>query len=408
MNTSALEPPTSLVSTSARVNLFGFVWPGAVAWLALLSLLGGCGGADEAGPSASLRVVEATPEKLNESASQASNQAARRQVRSGEMRGVTALALSRDHTSVGVANADGQVVLLNSAGQEIKQLRGTGGSATVGLVFSANDRYVVAVSRDSSATAWNVETGERRFSLSGHAHGLRSLSASADGSLIATGGEETRVMLWDGSTGRLTQILRGATDFVNSVSVSADARQVASGDANATVMVWSVATGKVLHTLRGHHGEVNAVLFSANGKWLASADQAGKVLVWDLTNGSNQSGLNSQALVGQPLVGQQTAVRSLAFDADGGLLASGAVDGKVVVWDLATRIELPSVQSWRVSVGAGAGAGAGAAPTPQATARNGVNAMAFTIGAAGTASQLMVGNDDSHVRSLSLPTSVRR
>jgi WD40 repeat protein len=390
MHTSAFNfssrqaPRTAALTHTLRASS---AWPTLV--LTLSCLIAACGGgSDDAASSTSVRAAPAALDKPNDNGAA---QAARRHVRSGEMKGVTALAMSRDQASVGVASADGRVLVLNSAGQEVKRLQGTGGSVTAGLVFSANDRYLVAVSRDSSATAWNVQTGERRFSLSGHEHGLRTVSASADGSLIATGGEETRVMLWDGSTGRLKQILRGPTDFVNSVSVSADARYVASGDANATVLVWSVATGKVLHTMRGHQGEVNAVAFSANSRWLASADQTGKVLLWDVASGRAQPAL----------LGQQAAVRSLAFDADSNLLASGAADGKVVVWDVATRAELPSVQGWRVSL---------TSALQSAVGGSAVNTMAFTNTGttANTPAQLVVGNDDSHVRLLSVQSASRR
>ena len=364
----------------------------ALAGLTLASVLVACGGSDEPALNSSARSAPAAQARPNEAAAQAP----KRSVQSGDVRGVTALTLSRDQIRVGVASADGQVSVLNTAGKEIKQLQSAGGPITTGLVFSANDQYLVAVSRDSSATAWNVETGERRFSLKGQEHALRSVSASADGSLIATGGEETRVMLWDGSNGRLKQILRGPTDFVNSVSVSADARYVASGDANAVVFVWNVATGKILHTLRGHQTEVNAVTFSANSRWLASADQSGKVMLWELANGRSQGAL----------VGQQAAVRSLAFDSDSAWLASGAIDGKVVVWDVATRVELPSVAGWRVGVGSGGGATT-AAPKPFLGGTGGaaVNTLAF---AAGSIPQLLVGNDDSHVRSLSVQSAARR
>ena len=357
-----------------------------VSTLMLAGLLAACGGgSDDSASTSSVRAASIALEKPIDNAAQP----VRRHVRNGDVRGVTALALARDRASVGVANADGRVVVVNTEGKEIKQLQGTGGSAAVGLVFSANGRFLVAVSRDSSATAWNVETGERRFSLSGQAHGLRTVSASADGSLIATGGEETRVMLWDGSTGRLKQTLRGATDFVNSVSVSADARYVASGDANATVLVWSVGTGKLLHTLRGHHAEVNAVTFSADGKWLASADQTGKVLLWDVASGRGQTAL----------AGHQAAVRTLAFDAESQMLASGAVDGKVVVWDVATRAEVPSVEGWRVGM---------ATALQSAPAGSAVNTLGFTSGTAGTVAQLMVGHEDSQVRSLSVTNASRR
>ena len=68
------------------------------------------------------------------------------------------------------------------------------------------------------AQVWHAQTGERRFPLQGHEHPLRSVAASADGTVVATGGEETRVMLWDGATGKLKQVLWGSADFINAAS----------------------------------------------------------------------------------------------------------------------------------------------------------------------------------------------
>jgi WD40 repeat protein len=242
--------------------------------------------------------------------------------------GITAIVASSDGKSLAVAHSDGRVTLLDAASRvETKQLVGPGDRVAAGLVFTSDGRYLVSVDRDSVARVWNVETGAATLTLHGHEQPLRSVSASADSSLIATAGEETRVMLWNGSTGQLKRILSGPTDFVNSVSVSQDGRWIASGDANARVMVWNAATGQVVATLRGHSSEVNVVAFSPDGRTLASAGEDGKVIIWPVGGGQGSSVLES----GGP------SVRSLAFSSDGQALAAGSADGKVKLWDMASR-----------------------------------------------------------------------
>ena len=329
--------------------------------------LSACGGGSDFGGSVPAGVAP-------EPQATASNTHVRRRALSYDRKGVTAIVVAPGGNTIGVANSDGRVSLMDGSGAlEIRMLKPDGSAASSGLIFSADGRYLVTVGRDSVAQVWSVETGEPRLTLRGHESALRSVAASADGSLIATGGEETRVMLWDGTTGRLKRSFTGNTDFVNSVSLSRDGALLASGDAAARILIWDTATGRLLHTFLGHSNEVNAVAFSADGKLLASAGEDGKVFLWDVTTG----------LQVQRLEGQHVAVRTLTFSADGGLLGSGAVDGKVVVWDMTAR---SVVQDTAGSTGA-------------------VNAIAFN---GRDSSQLLVGSDENRVRSLNVSRSAAR
>lgn len=289
---------------------------------ALCIVLTACGGSsDDGAPETDSSAL--TSDNAGDSAP-----AQRRRAHAYQRKGITALVAAPDGRVIGVANSDGRVRVLESAGtREVKLLAPRGSPVTAGLVFSADSRYLVTVTRDSTAHVWNVETGERKLTLRGHEHALRALAASGDGAVIATGGEETRVMVWDGQTGRLKRVLTGHTDFVNALSLSQDGQFLASGDADARILVWNVATGKLLYTLRGHSDEVNAVVFSPDRKLLASSSDDGKVLLWDVATGKQVQSLASQ---GRP-------VRGLAFSQDASLLAGGGVDGKVVVWDMASR-----------------------------------------------------------------------
>ena len=78
--------------------------------------------------------------------------------------------------------------------------------------------------------------------------------------------------------------------------------------------------------LSGHAGVVNSVAFSADGKILASGSANGTVTLWDL--GPNP--------FNQILSGHTDTVNSVAFSPDGKTLASGSLDNTIILWDVAT------------------------------------------------------------------------
>jgi WD40 repeat protein len=357
-------------------------WIHCRAVLVSVMVLSACGGGSESdapGPSSApkdtgaIGAAEPAPAAVEPVTVQAAAQPRRRAL-AYERKGVTAMVQARDGGMLGVASADGRVRLLDAAGtRELRTLKSEGSAATAGLIFSADGRYLVTVGRDSVAQIWDVQSGQRRYTLNGHEHALRAVAASPDGSLIATAGEETSVLLWDGNTGRMQRALRGHTDFVNALAISPDARLLASGDADARILVWDLASGKLVHTLKGHAGEVNAVAFAADGKLLASGGEDGKVILWDVVAGRQVQALGSA----------RAAVRSVSFNTDGALLAAGGQDGKVLVWDMTSRTAVQEL------------AGSGAA----------VNALVFDRN---NKTQLYLGSEESRVRAMSVARTAAR
>ncbi len=331
-----------------------------IAALALLSACGGGGTEIEAAPAAR---VEAATAPL-----------ARHAARAWRRQGVTAIAASSDGKLLAVAQADGSVRVLDADTRvERTTLQDTNAGAVAGLVFLADAHTLVAVHRDSTVRLWNAATGSPGPVLHGHEQPLRAVAASADGALIATGGDETRVLLWDGSTGRLRRVLTGATDFANGLSVSRDGRWVASAGADGQVRVWNAATGKLVAALRGHADEALAAAFSPDATLLASAGADGKVLLWRFPAGGAPRILRAGG----------AAALSLAFDADGGVVVAGSADGRVTGW--ATTAAGTSQQVT-----------AGASP---------VNALVFSVLAQ---RELLVGDATGGVSSLGVAVGASR
>src|SRR6202035_2034693 len=80
---------------------------------------------------------------------------------------------------------------------------------------------------------------------------------------------------------------------------------------------------KLLRTLEGHESVVSTVAFDPQGGTLASGSHDNTVKLWETRSGK----------LLRTLKGHQGAVRSVAFDPQGGTLASGSLDGTVKFWE---------------------------------------------------------------------------
>jgi WD40 repeat protein len=88
---------------------------------------------------------------------------------------------------------------------------------------------------------------------------------------------------------------------------------------SAEVVLWEVATGGERCRFPG----ANAVANSPDGRVLATGGLDHRVHLWELATGRELP----------PLSGHSGAVEALGFAPDGGALASGSMDATVLTWD---------------------------------------------------------------------------
>src|SRR5262249_8297146 len=136
--------------------------------------------------------------------------------------------------------------------------------------------------------------------IQAHRGWVRALSVSPDGQLLATCGNDNLIKLWTTSDGKLVREFAGHTSHVYNVAFHPNGKELASGDLKGVVKHWDLAKeasvrdfdAKLLHkydqTFGADHGGVRSMAFSADGSLLACAG------ITDVTN--------AFAGIGKPLV----------------------------------------------------------------------------------------------------------
>lgn len=194
-------------------------------------------------------------------------------------------------------------------------------------------RWAIVAQPSGKLEWWSLEAIAQPVQLQAHPNPVRAMAASADGRLLATGGDLGELSIWAiraDAPPRPVRKLRGHEDSIGAVAFAPDGSFLVSGGEDRAVRVWDVATGQLIQAFLGHRDSVHAVAVRADGGGIASAS-AGEIRTWAF-DGANPR----RWFRGEPF--------TTALGPRGRRLYCGLNSGTIAVYDLESGLP---VAQWR-------------------------------------------------------------
>ncbi len=277
---------------------------------------------------------------------------------------VISLAWSPDRRLLGAAAVSGPITLFGSTdGKVLHTLAGHGFGTTMLAWHPSNAQKLASSGQDGLVKLWDLTSSPPTcLDLKGGAAWVERLAWSGAGSfLVSAAGKKMR--LWD-SAGNLKREfpdhpstitdLRwrpGGTELASAaygklqiwnpekkeplyafewkgsmlvLAWSPDGRYIATGDQDCTVHFWIMKTGKDLQ-MSGYPTKVREISWDHKSRYLATGGGP-YPCIWDC------SGRGPEGTTPVMLKGHEENLSAVVFQHRGPLLASGGLDGRVILW----------------------------------------------------------------------------
>ncbi len=199
-------------------------------------------------------------------------------------------------------------------------------------VFAPTGDRLAAGSIEGTVYVWNFQIPEEPILLTGHTDYIHSLAFSPDGKRLVSGSRDGTTRLWDVDEGEQIATLPMDEPRATMEIAFSPCGKIIAGGMDNEIRLWCAEQLTVLRTIlqSEHNQRTYALAFSPCGKYLVSGTwwQQGMekmaIRLWDVATAENI----------HTFWGHTTDLQSFDFSPDGTLLASGADDGTILVWDL--------------------------------------------------------------------------
>jgi len=153
---------------------------------------------------------------------------------------------------------------------------------------------------------------------------VETVAFSGNNQILASGSWDGEIILWDIVRGTKLHSFNGHQEAVMGLVFFPDHQTLVSGGQDNTIRIWNFMdkSNAAARVLRGHNSTVRGVIFCNHNEYLASASQDKTIRLWNI-HSMKQIATSKE---------QEEWLTCLAATPDGSIMATGDLDGRVMLW----------------------------------------------------------------------------
>lgn len=218
---------------------------------------------------------------------------------------------------------------------KLKRIREIGRSDILFSLALGQEGRAFLGSSDFSVYQADLTQDKPEFQVLGQ-HESYVTSVTLAGDAVVSGGYDGRLIWWSIADNSQVRSVDAHQKTVRMVVASPDRKLIASVADDMVCRLWDAQSGVQIRELRGHEEKtphhfvsmLYACAFSPDGKHLATGDKVGHIVIWDMASGEPVTTLETPTMYTwdpRQRIHSIGGIRSLAFSADGKLLAVGGI-----------------------------------------------------------------------------------
>jgi WD40 repeat protein len=217
--------------------------------------------------------------------------------------------------------------------QRLGTLRFRHGGGKIDLLLVSPDGKTLVTKTfhgDGTICVWELATGKLLRQFPGHHEENGAVALSPDGRTIALG-DDYSIRFHEVASGRELRQLRAPLGHVEGLAISPDGTILASGHNRNTVLLWDLKAGTPVARIPAQHNRLTRLAFTADGKTLVTGDRFDPtVRLIDVAARKERQQLTRRGNTRMYLS------REFTLSPDGGLLALGAQQSRILIWNVKT------------------------------------------------------------------------
>jgi WD40 repeat protein/energy-coupling factor transporter ATP-binding protein EcfA2 len=225
------------------------------------------------------------------------------------------------------AGADGRVTMWNTSGKQIASstIGSDASNPLTALAFDPHGRYVVTGAEDGAVSIWDAASSSelRPHKLSGHGGRINAIAIDPSGTSFATAGDDGKIVVWSAGGKPLGTWDPHGSAYANDVAFAGTSDNVVAAFSDGTLRAWSWKTKREKQLGEPDADALLHVAVNARGTLVAGGAADGNVLLYDLQNA-------------KPIDvkrGGGEAIDALSFDPSGSHVVAASADGVGYVID---------------------------------------------------------------------------